>query len=64
MGKTAQKKHQEYVIHKPDGTEVPELDYRLHMVYNANGGKPRMFWVSRKNHEDMFPKVKGDMVPC
>lgn len=67
MSKTAQKQymktHQEFVIHKPDGTKVPELDYRLHMVYNVKGGNPRMWWVNRKNHENMFPKIKGDMIP-
>lgn len=68
MGKTAQKMHMkskhEFVINKPGVGNVPELDYRLHQVYNVKGGKPRMWWINRKNHEDRFPKVKGDMVLC
>lgn len=67
MSKTAQKMHMKskhtFVIHRPGVGSVPELDYRLHMVYNKNCGNPRMFWVHKKDFNDRFPKIKGDMTP-
>jgi hypothetical protein len=40
------------ILHK--GQRYPEADFELTQVYNDNGGKPRMWYVNKKDREFRF----------